>query len=398
MFAVPSSHTKTELQLARTGLFAALVLALAGCETSLISNHGGDPLEEAPPACTDADGDGSCAEEDCDDLNSSVAPGRGEILCNHRDDDCDLSTEDAPDEDGDGDSICAEDCDDDPRAAPSFFEQCRGGLDEDCDGSADCFDRDCEDSADCSGECGNGVIEAGERCDDANDVVGDGCSQCRDEVEQQSAGDLVDAPGDSGDGFFDANNAINGVRGGGLGAGSTDTFSLGYGEDDDNYLVLRWSGLRVLNGPGADLAVFENPFAIGEQGLRFMDQVILYFSQDGQLWVPFPHDYLAHDEAFYSTDPSHWQGFAGINPVLLHQDNNPVDPFDPILAGGDHFDLDELPDDAAALRIKANGFSYLKLVAAPTTINPDTDDPFVQDMTSNGADIDGVYARYLVAD
>jgi hypothetical protein len=76
-----------------------------------------------------------------------------------------------------------------------------------------------------------------------------------------------------------------------------------------------------------------------------------------------------------------------------------VDPFDPELAGGDHFDLDELPDeDFDALSIKESGFSYLKLVSAPSTVNPDTGTPFVRDMASNGADIDGAYARYLVPD
>jgi cysteine-rich repeat protein len=384
----------------RPRVLATLVLVLAGCGPGNPGNEA-EPYQEFgdEPVCVDEDIDGSCAEEDCDDLDARAAPGLSEVLCNDVDDDCDPTSADSPDEDGDGSSLCAEDCDDDPLSAPTFLEQCRGGLDEDCDGLTDCFDRDCEGSHDCTAECGNGEIEDGEDCDDGNDIIGDGCSQCRDEVAEQSAGGVIDAPGDLGGGFYDANNAINGVRGGGPGKGSTDTFSLGYSDGVDNYLIIRWQGLRVLNGPGADVAVFENPFAIGGVGLRFMDQVILYFSQDGQTWVPFPHDYLAADETLYSTDPSHWQGFAGITPVLLNEDTNPVDPFDPELAGGDHFDLDELPDeDFDALSIKESGFSYLKLVSAPSTVNPDTGTPFVRDMASNGADIDGAYARYLVPD
>ena len=36
------------------------------------------------------------------------------------------------------------------------------------------------------------------------------------------------------------------------------------------------------------------------------------------------------------------------------------------------------------------------LVTAPTVTNPDTGEPFRRDGFSNGADIDGVYARWLV--
>lgn len=386
----------TAAQFAGAGVLMVLVLALTACGPD---SPGDDDDSATESPCLDADSDGSCVEEDCDDLDPNVAPELTEVLCNDLDDDCEPITEDAPDVDGDGHSLCVEDCDDDPLSSPSRSEQCRGGLDEDCDGSADCFDRDCEGTLDCNGQCGNGLIEDGEECDDANDTVGDGCSQCRAEVDEQSAGEVADAPGDLGGGFHNANNAVNGVRGGGPGKGSTDTFSLGYSDGVDNYIIIRWHGLRVLNGPGTDIAVFENPFSIGEDNLRFMDHVVLYFSQDGHVWVPFPHNYLAADETLYSADPDHWQGFAGITPVLLNEDSNQVDPFDPSLAGGDHFDLDDLPDhDPDALSIKEGGFSYLKLVSAPSTANPDTGEPFVRDLASDGADIDGVYARYLVPD
>jgi len=394
--AIGTSMTR----LVAASAFVTLSMTLTACGPESHGDDDDSALEfSTQPSCIDADNDGACSEEDCDDLNPDVAPERAEVLCNDLDDDCEPATEDSPDADGDGHSLCVEDCDDDPLASPSQVEQCRGGLDEDCDGTFDCFDRDCEGTLSCRGQCGNGLIEDGEECDDANDTVGDGCSQCRTEVETQSAGEVTYAPGDLGDGFRDANNAVNGVRGGGPGEGSTDTFSLGYSDGIDNYIIIRWHGLRVLNGPGDDVAIFENPFSVGVDGMRFMDQVVLYFSQDGDVWVPFPHDYLAADETVYSTNPDHWQGFAGITPVLLHEDSNWVDPFDPALAGGDHFDLDELHDhDLDALSIKESGFSYLKLVTAPSALNPDTGEPFVRDMASDGADIDGVYARYLVLD
>ena len=205
---------------------------------------------------------------------------------------------------------------------------------------------------------------------------------------------VVDAPGDTGEGFTDAELAVNGVRGAGELASGTDVFSLGFEPDVDAHIVLRWSGRTVLNGPGADFAVFENPFE--HSGGLFIDPAIVYLSRDGASWVPFPHEYLADDPSEYDADPALWDGFAGLTPVLLHEEDNPVDPQDPELAGGDHFDLDDLPtDDAEAAAISADGFSFLKIVSAPAEDNPDTGEPYVAEAISNGADIDGVYAWYF---
>jgi hypothetical protein len=190
--------------------------------------------------------------------------------------------------------------------------------------------------------------------------------------------------------------AVNGVRGAGPGAGGTDVLSLGYDPDRDASVTLRWSGRRVTNGPGPDFVVFENAFAIGSGGGVFMDPAIVELSRDGVRWVPFPHDYLAPDETVYSDDPADWRGFAGLRPVLLHEEHNPVDPFDSAAAGGDPFDLDALPADGGeADAIRAHGFVFLRLTTAPSRVNPDTGAPYVRDPVANGADIDGVYARYL---
>ena len=365
---------------------------------NLLADDGCD-LDCLLEPCPDQDDDGYCEEVDCDDLNAEIAPGRAELACNERDDDCDPTTPDEPDHDEDGFSVCDEDCDDDPLSAPDLPELCEGDLDDDCDGVIDCWDEDCASDASCPGECGNATVEAGEDCDDGNLITGDGCSaNCYDEQPAAMADELVEAPGDTGVGFFEAANATNGVYGAGQGAGSQDTFSLGYLTDQNNYLVMSWNTSVALNGPGTDFVVFENAFEV-VPGVRFMDHAIVFLSLDGEIWVPFPHDYTAPDESQYSTDPDHWEGFAGVQPVLLNEADNPVDPFDFQSAGGDHFDLDLLPeDDGPAQQIRELGFTYLKLVTAPTVINPDTDDFFVRDPVANGADIDGVYARYLVSE
>jgi len=204
----------------------------------------------------------------------------------------------------------------------------------------------------------------------------------------------IAAPSHTGEAFGNAYQAVNGVRGGGRNAGGTDVFSLGYRDGLDNFLVLGFRGARVRNGPGADFVVFENPFEYAP-GQVFMDLVAVFLSRDGILWVPFPRGYLADDPSVYRPDPALWPGFAGRTPVLYHQEMNPVDPFDPAVAGGDAFDLDELPNQGEAGEIRRLGFAYLKLVTAPSLTNPDTGAPYVRDPASNGADIDGVIARYL---
>lgn len=208
-------------------------------------------------------------------------------------------------------------------------------------------------------------------------------------TQPRSATELVDAPGATGEGFYDPSAALDGVRGGGDGEGSLNVYSVDYG----SYLVLGWNGGRARNGPGADVAVFENPFRFGD-GLTFMDPAVVEVSLDGETWVAFPHEYVAADETVYSARAEDWIGFAGVHPVWLHAETNPVDPFDPA-AGGDAFDLDSLPGDGEAARIREEGFSFLRLSPAPDHVNPDTGAPFVRSPIANGPDIDGVFARYV---
>ena len=76
--------------------------------------------------------------------------------------------------------------------------------------------------------------------------------------------------------------------------------------------------------------------------------------------------------------------------MVLHEELRPHDPFDPA-AGGDLFDLADLPPTPATDAIRAEGVAYIRL-GAPGT-NPDSGEAFPRDPVSNGPDIDGVYAR-----
>ena len=213
----------------------------------------------------------------------------------------------------------------------------------------------------------------------------------------QLADVVVDAPGATGTGVGDPTRAVNGVRGAGTTSGSLDVFSLGYIPDRNDHITLRWSSARLRNGPGADLVVFENPFVSGSG--TFMDLIIVEVSIDGATFRALPHRYTAADPTVYHNDPSLWQGFAGRTPVLLNVDTNPVDPFDPVAAGGDAFDLDAITgDDDLARAIRSDGVRFVRLVSASARTNPDTGAPYVHDPVANGPDIDGMVGRYVQAE
>lgn len=205
---------------------------------------------------------------------------------------------------------------------------------------------------------------------------------------------VVDAPGSTGEGLGDPTRAVNGVRGAGPIQGGFDVYSLDYESRPSITLGLP-DGLRVENGEGADLVVFENAFRSMSGEGHFMDPIVVAVSRDGVTFVDLPHVYSAPDPSVYSSDPDHWQGFAGLSPVLLHEEERPGDPFDPIAAGGDAFDLDALPlDGGEAEAIREGGLRFVRLTSAAISIDPTTGMRYPREPVSNGADVDGVYVRW----
>ena len=124
--------------------------------------------------------------------------------------------------------------------------------------------------------------------------------------------------------------------GGGERSGSLDVLTLG----QNGEIVLGFD-VPIIDGAGADLIVYENPF------IGWPESGIVSVSQDGETWYSWPCDSLNSDAAY--------PGCAGITPTLSHPDNC-IDATDPSSAGGDHFDLAELGlSSASFVRIQDSG-------------------------------------------
>ncbi len=101
-------------------------------------------------------------------------------------------------------------------------------------------------------------------------------------------------------------------------------------------IVLAFHDGGIVDGPGADIIIFENPFLIGNTGAVYRETGIVAVSEDGAVWHEFPYD------------PETFAGLAGVTPV-----DGSADPLDPEAAGGDAFDLADVGlEHALYLRIR----------------------------------------------
>lgn len=96
--------------------------------------------------------------------------------------------------------------------------------------------------------------------------------------------------------------------------------SLGNG----GWVVLAFDGNAIVDGPGIDFTVFENPLP------SFHELASVAISDDGESWVELP--------CTAAQDATDFGACAGVEPVLSSPSNG-VDPLDPSVSGGDHYDL-----------------------------------------------------------
>lgn len=117
-------------------------------------------------------------------------------------------------------------------------------------------------------------------------------------------------------------------HGGGATQGSVDVVSLGVGGE----ITVSFAPNAIVDGPGPDFIVFENPFDIGglpEKPYAELGEVSV--SDDGATWV-----------TYRCTATSYPYGScAGWHPVNSAPGNG-ISPVDPSTAGGDAFDLADL--------------------------------------------------------
>jgi hypothetical protein len=127
--------------------------------------------------------------------------------------------------------------------------------------------------------------------------------------------------------------------GGGSTHGSTDVVSLG----NSGTIVVSFAPNAIVDGPGPDFVVFENPFWIdGDPGGVYAEPGEVSVSDDGMTWQTYPctptYDPSASDGT--GTEPP-YGSCAGWH-VVYSSPTNGISPFDPATAGGDAFDLADL--------------------------------------------------------
>lgn len=181
--------------------------------------------------------------------------------------------------------------------------------------------------------------------DDDDTTVGDDDTTAADDDDDTAASDpfadvvVSFTPGDSA-GFGESlypDIVLGPPEGGGAGGGSTDVLSLG----DGGEIVLEFTDIVAVDGPGVDLLVFENPFT------GWYETGHVAVSEDGTTWFEFPCDPL--------DDANLYPGCSGVEPVHSSTANG-VDPTDPAVAGGDAYDLADVGlATARYVRIRDSG-------------------------------------------
>ncbi|MBZ0273301.1 hypothetical protein K8I61_14780 [bacterium] len=200
-------------------------------------------------------------------------------------------------------------------------------------------------------------------------------------------------------------NVLGAPVGFGPGQGNNDerdVFSLGHG----GWIVLEMK-VDIADGDGPDFVVFENPFNIGDTGLRFIETAFVEVSADGVDFVRMPNDYDPTDVS-PQADPASFSGFAGVTTVSANLDpdgdgetDDWIDPADLTVSGGDAFDLaDAGLASARYVRIIDTG----SIARAPGTESYDDDGTLIEDQGNlaplsgdkDGFDLDAVCVIHAV--
>jgi len=140
--------------------------------------------------------------------------------------------------------------------------------------------------------------------------------------------------------------------------------SIGIGGE----IVVGFKGYEIVDGPGPDFTVFENPFLNPVTNKIFAEPGKISVSEDGIKFVDFPFDSLT------------LKGCAGVTPTFGKK--NPLNPEE---SGGDKFDLADL---------HLNKIKYIKITDICRMILDNPKHPYYDPIIS-GFDLDAVAGLHL---
>jgi hypothetical protein len=193
----------------------------------------------------------------------------------------------------------------------------------------------------------------------------------------------------TGTGTFVPTNALGGPRGGGMTSGSLDVCSLGFG----GALTLSFD-VTLADGPGADLTVFENPITFA--GQVFSEAAFVEVSTDGVHFARFPNRYAGPPTGLsgFTAPWGTYSGLTGCIPVRADVVGNSIDPLDPVVSGGEAFDLAALAPDplVASGAVDLAAIHFVRLVDVQNGVGLDSFGNVIWDNAgaAGSADIDAV--------
>ncbi len=175
---------------------------------------------------------------------------------------------------------------------------------------------------------------------------------------------VVDYSPGTGFGIFAEGQSLGPPRGGGLTVGSLHVASLGVGGS----LTLGFD-VTIMDGPGADIAVFENAFLDFTLAGAYSETAYVEVSTDGVVFARFPTSYAGPAgplSPFGTTPLGSYGGLAGRRPVLANADGNELDPRIPTEAGGSAYDLADLGRTAEVVSgaVDLDRIHFVRLVDA----------------------------------
>jgi hypothetical protein len=207
-------------------------------------------------------------------------------------------------------------------------------------------------------------------------------------VSQHNATQVIafDTNNNAGGGIFQPNNALGAASGLGTMNGSQHVHSLGVG----GYLTLGFA-VTLVDGPGADFIVAENPFLVGT-ARAYGELMFVEVSSNGRDFARFASRFFGGDGSPFAINTIGFvSGLAGQTPVFANP-AQPNDPQDVVEAGGDAFDLADLRTHPLVLSgaVQLQAIAQVRLVDVVAGQSLDARGRVILDPSSGSADVDAV--------